>query len=184
VAKPKRFSNIQPKVNSAGVPQGSYVGAITNAEIGATFGRMASLWPHIEDAMIDVLTELLGGNAELPSRQIFRSIVAVQARIKVMRSLLQRTELNERKDQIYDEVINEFAALNDLRNTFLHGLWYTHQSGRVFFVEESIDDLSVFHAREVTVQEVETIIGRMTALEHRVAALVDGEYDIRQANST
>jgi hypothetical protein len=184
MAKPKRFSTIQPKDNPGGMPDGSYDGAITNAEIGATFGRMASLWSHIEDAMIDVLTELLGGNADLPSRQIFRSIVSSQARIKVMRSLLQRVELNDTKDTIYDEVINEFAALNDLRNTFLHGLWYTHESGRVYFVEESIDDLSVFHAREVTAQEIEALIHRMTALEDRVAALVDGEYDIRQAYSS
>ena len=50
------------------MPEGAYNGAITNVEIGATFGRMASLWPHIEDSMINVLTELLGGNAALPSR--------------------------------------------------------------------------------------------------------------------
>jgi hypothetical protein len=182
MAKPKRFSNIQPKHNRAGVPDGAYDGAITNPAIGAAFGHMASLWPHIEDRMIDVLTELLGGNAELPSRQIFRSIVSAQARIKVMRSLLQRVELNDRKDQIYDEVINEFAVLNDQRNTFLHGLWQTHQSGRVFFVEESIDDISFFHAREVELQEIETLIQRMNKLEDRVRDLTDGEYDLREAN--
>ncbi len=181
MAKPKRFSNIQPKPNPASMPEGAYNGAITNVEIGATFGRMASLWPHIEDSMINVLTELLGGNAALPSRQIFRSIVSAQARIKVMRSLLQRAELNDKKDAIYDEVINEFAALNDQRNKFLHGLWYTHESGKVYFVEESIDDLSVFHAREVTAQEIQALIDRMTALEDRVETVVDGEYDIRQA---
>jgi hypothetical protein len=111
VAKPKRFSNIQPKYNAAGVPEGTYNVAIGNSAFGALFGRMASLWPHIEDRMIDVLTELLGGNSELPSRQIFRSIVSAQARIKVMRSLLQRTELNDKKDKIYDEVINEFGRV-------------------------------------------------------------------------
>jgi hypothetical protein len=184
MAKPKRFSNIQPKSNAAGVPSGSYNAAITNVAFGSKFGHMASLWPHIEDRMIDVLTELLGGNADLPSRQIFRSIVSAQGRIKVMRSLLQRTELNDNKDQIYDEVINEFAALNDLRNALLHGLWYTHESGSVYFVEESVDDLSVFHAREVTAEEIETLINRMRELEDRVETIVDGEYDTRVAQST
>jgi hypothetical protein len=183
MTKPKRFSNIQPKPNATSMPAGSYNAAITNVAFGATFGHMASLWVHIEDRMIDVLTELLGGNAALPSRQIFRSIVAVQARIKVMRRLLQRTELNDKKDKIYDEVINEFAALNDSRNAFLHGLWYTHESGNVYFVEESVDDLSVFHAREVTAQEIEILINRMIELEDRIGTIVDGEYDIRIANS-
>jgi hypothetical protein len=41
--------------------------------------------------MIGVFTELLGGDASLPTRQIYRSIISPQ--IKVMRSLLQRTEL-------------------------------------------------------------------------------------------
>ena len=71
--------------------------------------------------------------------------------------------------------------MNDQRNKFLHGLWYTHESGKVYFVEESIDDLSVFHAREVTAQEIQALIDRMTALEDRVETVVDGEYDIRQA---
>jgi hypothetical protein len=115
MAKPKRFSNIQPKQNSAGLPQGSYDGAIKNPEVAATFGRMASLWPHIEDGMIDVLTELLGGNAELPSRQIFRSIVSPQTRIKVKLVNISSLELVQLMTL---ETINRSAGHNSDLDTF------------------------------------------------------------------
>jgi hypothetical protein len=54
----------------------------------------------------------------------------------------------------------------------------------VYFVEESVDDLSVFHAREVTALEIEILTNRMIELEDRIGTIVDVEYDIRIANST
>jgi hypothetical protein len=168
---------MNPKRPAGDVPNGGYEESITDPVVGALFGRMAGLWPHIEEQMISILTELLGGDADLPSRQIFRSIVAAQARIKIMRSLLQRTEINEGKAGDYDDILDDFTRLNDLRNSFLHGLWYTHESGRVFFVENSIDDVSLFHAREVFADELRDAISRMTELDDRIRSLVQDSYN-------
>jgi hypothetical protein len=117
-------------------------------------------------------------------RQIYRSIISPQSRIKVLRSLLQRTELNQRKDPIYDEVIDEFSSLNDQRNTYLHGLWHTHESGRVFFIEASQDEMSIFQNREVHLNEIDEFIDRLDALENRIANIMDGEQVIRDANAS
>jgi hypothetical protein len=182
--QPKRFPVSSKKLDLSNVPSGGYAGGIQEPAFAAKFGEMASLWPHIEDKMIDVLTELLGGDYELPARQIYRSIISPQARIKVLRSLLERTEMNQRKDKIYDEIISEFATLNNLRNTYLHGLWHTHESGRVFFIEASVDETSLFENREIHVEEIVSAIGKMTALENRIGFLIDGEQDLREASST
>jgi hypothetical protein len=181
--KPKRFPPAS-KLDFAKVPDGRYDDGISEPAFAAKFGEMASLWPHIEDRMIAVLAELLGGDHRLPSRQIYRSIISPQARIKVLRSLLERTEMNQRKDGIYDEILNEFASLNNLRNTYLHGLWHTHESGRVFFIEASLDETSLFEHREVQIDEMVSAIQKMTSLEDRIADLIDGEHEIRQAHST
>jgi hypothetical protein len=180
---PKRFSS-RPKPKLERVPDGRYDSGIREPHFAAKFGEMASLWPHIEDRMIDILTELLGGYSSIPAHEIFRSIISVQARINVMRALLHRTELNDNKDQIYDEVIDEFNALNTLRNKYVHGLWQTNESGKIFFVEPSIDQKSVFESREMPVSEIEALIDRMNALDERAVLLVDAERDFREARST
>jgi hypothetical protein len=182
--KSKRFPLPSKKMDLSSVPAGIFDGGIKEPAFAAKFGEMASLWPHIEDKMIDVLTELLGGDYGLPSRQIYRSIISPQARIKVLRSLLERTEMNQRKDKIYDEILNEFASLNNLRNTYLHGLWHTHEGGRVFFIEASVDETSLFENREVKIEEIVSAIGKMTDLEDRISDLIDGEQEIREAQST
>jgi hypothetical protein len=182
--KPKRFPVSSKKLDLSSVPSGGYAGGIKDPAFAAKFGEMASLWPHIEDNMIDVLTELLGGDYGLPSRQIYRSIISPQARIKVLRSLLQRTEMNQSKDKIYDEILDKFSSLNDLRNTYLHGLWHTHESGRVFFIEASVDETSLFENRVVKIEEIVSAIRKMTELEDRIASLIDGEHEIREAQST
>jgi hypothetical protein len=182
--KRKRFSDIEAQFNTAYVPQGGYETGITEQVFAAKFGNMATRWPHIEDLMIGVFTELLGGDASLPTRQIYRSIISPQSRIKVLRSLLQRTELNQRKDPIYDEVIDEFSSLNDQRNTYLHGLWHTHESGRVFFIEASQDEMSIFQNREVHLNEIDEFIDRLDALENRIANIMDGEQVVRDANAS
>jgi hypothetical protein len=119
--------------------------------------------------MIRILSALLKRGEPTPARQIFRSVVNQQIRLRIMRTLLEQTEQNRALDTAYDEVIDEFDSLNGLRNKFLHGLWWTHtESGRVFFAEPSLDEFSFLDQREVKKKELETTLRRMATLTRRI----------------
>lgn len=151
-------------------PDGSYSGGLSNSDFANQLGVIASYWPHLEEQMIGILGQLLGDGA--PARQVFRAIIAQNARIKVMKALLERTARNKTKGSEYDEIISEFASLNDLRNTYIHGLWHTHETGRVFFSESSIDDGHIFAQRELLIEELQNATIRMGNLWVRVTKLL------------
>lgn len=166
--KPLRFGQQLPKRRDT--PDGRYSSGLWQDKLVSAVGQIATYWPHIEDAMIEILRDLLGGDPELPARQVFRSIISQQARIQVMTALLAKSRLNEHKSGVYDEIIAEFAALNKLRNTYVHGLWWTHESGKAFLSEEAIHDWNFLDGREVTYKEVEAVFTRMDKLHRRLNA--------------
>ncbi len=92
----------------------------------------------------------------------------------MMTALLERGKINAGKSEIFEEVLAEFAALNIARNKYVHGLWVTHESGKVFLKEPTDDDLDYMPgSREVTAQELADFISRMGALVNRVAFDLD-----------
>ncbi|MCA1458987.1 hypothetical protein I6F35_38785 [Bradyrhizobium sp. BRP22] len=62
-----------------------------------------------------------------------------------------------RKSDLYEQIILQFSKLNSQRNRLVHGLWYTHETGRVFLSERAVDDFHYMDAREVTIEELETM---------------------------
>jgi hypothetical protein len=121
--------------------------------------------------MIGILGDLIGdfnkssaGIPIGPARQIFRSLSSNQARKMVMMSLLERGIINNKLNRFYDDAIDEFSKLNSLRNTYIHGLWWTHEDGRMFLAEETIDDFHFFDARQVKYEEVQEVLTRMIVL--------------------
>lgn len=118
--------------------------------------------------MIIILEDLLGGGPGVPARQIFRSIVSNEARKKVMLGLLERAQINRSKDRFYDDIIAEFYSLNGIRNDYIHGLWATHESGRVFLTVESVDDFHFLAAREVKSTDLEATIEQMHKLNRKL----------------
>jgi hypothetical protein len=129
MANPKRYSG--PKRAGEDAPEGQYAAGIDNEKFATIFGQILATWVHVEDMMIEVLKDLIGGTSA-PARQIFHSMTSNTARKKIMLACLQRSQLNAKKADIYEDIIKRFADLNDTRNTFIHGLWYTHESGLVF----------------------------------------------------
>ena len=104
-------------------------------------------------------------NVRLPTRQIFRAIVSQDARIKVLRAMLEQALINKEREEIYDEIIDEFEALNRNRNKLVHGLWSTHdETGRVFLANPGLDDFHFIAPRQVNLDELERVIRRMEAL--------------------
>lgn len=157
-------------------PDGSYCNAITNPGFSQLLGEIASLWPHVEEVMIAVLGDLCGGIDRDAARKMFRSIVNQKARIDMMKALLERARINRTKADDYDAVLDEFKALNDERNKYVHGFWLTHkESGRVFFSEITDIDL-VLPRREIKGPELQRIITRMENLIWKVYGLYSPGY--------
>lgn len=166
-SKPKRYQ-INP--NNPNRPDGTYATGLWNERYTFMIGRLTTYWPCVEDAMIGILEDLMGGR-NTPARQIFRSIYSNQARRKIMLALLQRSKINLDKDSYYDNILDEFAKLNKNRNSYVHGMWYTRPpfpTGDVFLSEESVDDHHWLEARPVPYKEIEQVMLRMTRLNTKV----------------
>lgn len=176
----KRFGDPgQRSLFGAGMmPEGQGTGAITNTDFAASLGKMIGYWPHIEDRMIFILRSLIGSHdQEIPSQQIFRAIVSQDGRIKMMRAILEQSPINRNKGAIYDAIIDEFESLNKARNNYVHGLWWTHESGRMFLHPASTSETGFFHQREVTLDEMNGVIVRMAKLWRRIINLQIGLID-------
>lgn len=152
---------------ASGAPEGSYIAGIHNDKFASLFGQTIATWVHVEDMMIQVLQDLLGSK-NAPARQIFHSVRANSARKKLMLACLQKAQINAKKSDLYEIIISQFSALTDLRNTYLHGLWYTHESGRVFLSESAMDDFHYVDAREIPIDELHIMNKAISTLTHTI----------------
>jgi hypothetical protein len=162
-SKPIRRYGFKPPARNDDAPEGHYKPGILNEKFARLFGLNISIWVHVEDLMIQVLQDLLG-NKSAPARQIFHSIVSNKARKVLMLACLQRSKINAKKTDVYETIIVQFSKLNAKRNAFLHGLWYTHESGRVFLSESAVDDFHYLNSREVKIEELEEMDKAMSVL--------------------
>jgi hypothetical protein len=158
---PKRYRG--PKPPGPDAILGDYEAGLKNEKFALLFGQTIATWVHVEDFMIQVLQDLLGSKSA-PARQIFHSVISNNARKMLMLSCLQNSSANARKADIYEAIILQFSKLNTQRNTFLHGLWYTHESGRVFLSENALKDFHYADAREVKIEELEEMNKAMGVL--------------------
>src|SRR4051794_1564707 len=98
------------------MPEGRCSSGLQNLDFAMRLGTLVAYWPHLEERASDLMRELIGGPRDTPSRQIFRAVVSQDARIKVMRALLQESPKNQNKGAVFDAMINEFEELNRARN--------------------------------------------------------------------
>lgn len=147
---------------------GSYQGGLTIPEFNQLVGEIITSWPHAEESMIGIFSELLGVyQHQVPMRQVFRSITSQHTRITIMRNLLQENSRNANKSVEYDKIIDEFSSLNRTRNDYAHGLWHTHESNRVFLASPEGEHSFPFEPREVTIQELQTVLNRIKEFKMR-----------------
>jgi len=173
----KPLKRWRPPVERSGEshPQGVTWG-ITDRHIAAAYGYLVSYWWHVEEQMIYLLDELLTGQAkasyppELSARQVFRSITSQDGRIKLMKNLLETLQHNVHRCRRYDELIDEFAAVNSLRNKFVHGIWATDSAtGEVRLRKATIQHEAYEPSTVITLAEIEAVQARMRSLFERVA---------------
>ncbi|WP_139167810.1 hypothetical protein [Bauldia litoralis] len=151
-------------------PDGEFVSGIHNAELAQVIGQLVGVWPHLEESMIDVFAQLAGDQTKIASYAIFRSITAERLRVDIMRTLLTATPLNVSREQVFDEVIDEFASINKLRNDYVHGIWYTaSKDGKTYLSPPSASNPHAFlAARRVSVKQAEHTLIRAANLNGRI----------------
>jgi hypothetical protein len=171
--KPRRWTGERPKRTN---PENGGTWGITNPEVGAAFAYLVSYWWYVEDKMVLLLDELITGvhrtswGVDLSARQIFRSIVSQEARITLLRNLLETNPLNKEKPASYDELIDEFDSLNKLRNLYVHGIWFTDAKTRCVTLTRSTAQHEVYtRSQEVTAKELNEVVARMQALHTKIA---------------
>ena len=152
------------------MPLGERRGAIENAEIAALLAKIVVAWPHIEDLMIKVFERLIGVDVHNHEngRLIFTAIVNQKIRIDLMRTLLHRSRVNRDMDQIFDTVIDEYQRLNDLRNKYIHGRWWTHENGDTYLQVDNSEQLTHVVYRKVTTKELEDYCQRLALFGGKV----------------
>ena len=156
-------------------PNGHYVAALTNDLFVLAVGRIATYFSSLENEMINVMADLMGGENP-PARQVYFSIVNQNARIKVMTAMLEQSSVNIDKDGSYDKILSDFTGIKNSRNDYVHGLWWTHDSGRVFLASPDPDEFSWHCGREVIIQELEGVVHRMDDLAGRLKEIRSRRY--------
>ena len=164
---PKRFSHTYSSVK-ASLPSGDYVTGIGDPDIAREIGVIMGRWTHIEERMIWVFQQVLGLKDKITARQVFRSIINQKTRLEIMRNLLERSPLHQKTEKYFDDVINEFAALNSLRNTYVHSLYWTEQSGEVYIEEVKAEFMTFLTGRKVTLNELRAMLDRMNELSQKL----------------
>jgi hypothetical protein len=141
----------------------------------AFLGQIVAKWAHLEEMMILLMGTLLGDEPiNTPARQIFRSVNSTQARVAILRSLLEESAINKHKGPEYDQVIDEFASLTTERNNYVHGLWFTNQdTGDVLRADPSIThEMGPFTtAKPVSIKQPQHVLLRMEALVNAIVRI-------------
>jgi hypothetical protein len=160
---PRRWSNAPIDTSTQ---TGTRRGCIENKEIAALLVQLCVAWSHFEDQMISVFHDLLGnpqGDIET-ARLILTSLVNQKIRIDLMQALLEYSRLNRDKGEVYDEILDEFRKLNNLRNRYVHGLWWTHENGDTFLQSDNSVPLTHVKYQKVTVKDLQSFLTRLNAL--------------------
>jgi hypothetical protein len=170
-----RFPNPRGKPRIPTMPAGRHIGELTPPAFQQVLGRIVARWAHLEEMMITFMSFLLGDDLMPPARQIFRSVYGTQARIAIMRSLLEEAHINKSKGPEYDEIIDEFESLTKERNNYVHGLWWTNEdTGAVLRSDPNItSDVGTFlDAKPVAIKQGEHVLTRMDILFGRIIRMM------------
>jgi hypothetical protein len=167
----RRKDDPQPWVKA---PKGAYNSGISDQYILMRLGAICGIWTHIEEAMIDFFSFLLGDKGGA-ARPVLRSIVNQEARIQVMRGVLENTWDTVNLSEACDDLLDEFKKVTALRNRYMHGLWFTHQDGKIYLRAPSVDYWDFSDTRRVTTKELDNFITRLYALHEKAGNLRDVE---------
>ena len=169
----KRFDKARHPKNPD-LPQGMFNGGIKDEQILLTLGKLISTWTHLEERMIyifGILTKTERGAA----REIFRSVIAQEVKIKMMRFLLEETEGHAQQPPFFDKVLDEFQSLNTSRNKYVHGLWYHNEKATYLSSSDPARHPFETVTRKVKASELDAFLERANTL---AAAITQYQFHI------
>jgi hypothetical protein len=152
--------------------EGTFSMGLASATHLTTLGAIISRWVHVEERMCDFMSALLGSDPWLGTgRQVFRAIIANEARIAIMTALLEEHPNNRDKSSWFDDVLAEFVRLNRARNKYVHGIWETDEQKGIVYISEPNTDHGGYpftSPRTVPITELATCYDDMSALERKL----------------
>lgn len=143
---PKRFDIEKWKKaysDNIGKGSGDFTAGIEGAQAAGEFALLVSEFTHLEYRMEMILARLID-TTQWTASLILRSILSAQARINLMKGLLERGRQNTEKSLAFDEIIAEFSEINKTRNIYVHARWLTDiKTGQLYIVRPTADPLVV-----------------------------------------
>jgi hypothetical protein len=137
-------------------PPGISTGTIEDAEIAVLLAQVVATFVHLENFMAFPLARLSGCD-ERTSGYMLRSVKSPRGRVDLMRELLTKDPRNQDLGEQWDEVLAEFWRINQRRNAYVHGQWWSHGDGSTWLVEQDEHGLSVLAARTVKKEELHAL---------------------------
>lgn len=161
---------------AARIHYGHFTLGVENPTIAEWLGRVITFWPNVEESVVGILDVLMDDHSPTP-RHIFRALINQKARIEIMRRLLKDSAKCVALGREFDDAIDEFEALNRLRNAYAHGLWKTQDNTKEVYLATSMegDDPAFAADRTVTKDELEEAFSRMEALHALAFRLKAGQ---------
>jgi hypothetical protein len=148
------------------LPPGIYTSGIHDAEIAADVCRIITEWPHIEEHFIPLFAQLTGITDINSARIVFRTVISQDARLKIMKAMLEKAPHHADKTIKFDELIAEFKSLNGARNEYAHAIWWTEDQGKVYLSSDLDTYFGYGTPRLVPRNETTNILSRTKKLLH------------------
>ncbi|MBA2589073.1 MAG: hypothetical protein H0U98_10675 [Alphaproteobacteria bacterium] len=179
--------NTSPKIKRHNPPKietdllgGHYIDSINDRGIAAELAMMTAEFTSLERFMDGVLAILIGTDDSELAGYVMRAIKSPKGRVDLMRNLLEKAPSNSGLSPDFDKAISEFWEINGKRNDYVHGQWYSHDSGAVFISIFDPHGWGLMSAREIKKEELSAMRNRIGAHSAFVLRTCVAEWQRRQ----
>lgn len=166
---PRTKRRYEFKSDLTNMKSGHFAFGLHNASYAKTFAAIVTEFEHLEMNMSMVLAFLLGMIDEDSAGYVLRAISTTNARIQVMRDLLEKAPVNKATEDKYDEILAAFDAVRGERNGYVHGLWQTSlPSRRVYWLRRAEHGYWFFDLEHLPLSKLKDLLTRIRKLNVRV----------------
>jgi len=164
---------------------GSFAIGITNPNIASLVGSFIAAFNNLDEVMEHFAAVIIGCDVDVATH-IMRSVISAKARTDLLTAALERGAKNAQRPESYDEIIEEFKAINSFRNDIAHAKYQTNlETADVSWVRPKADPLLLRHAafEAFNPNDILAIAVRMRALTVKIAQVLGQEQTLQSAHS-
>ena len=148
---------------------GAWAAGLRSDAHAALLGRIVGMMPQVEAVASDLAARLLG-RGDLAARTILRGLADDAARLDLLDLLARRGAGADERTA----AVARYAAARKRWQSYVGGLWYTHDSGRAFLAPPDTAGSAAFRvAREVKPAELAAEAKRLIELSETLARLAE-----------